>query len=50
MLYKVQPCNQLFEYLVKNNVIGDEGVVVLGDDSATEFGVLGYVDPVSEKN
>jgi hypothetical protein len=39
-----------FECLPSSWVSGDAGVVVLGNDSATEFGVLGYVDSVSEKN
>jgi hypothetical protein len=28
----------------------DVGVMVLSNDLVTEFGILGYVDPVSEKN
>jgi hypothetical protein len=39
-----------FECLPLSRVSSDAGVMVLGDDSATEFGVLRYVDPVSEKN
>jgi hypothetical protein len=39
-----------FECLPPSWVSGDAGIMVLGNDSALEFGVLRYVDPVSEKN
>jgi hypothetical protein len=39
-----------FKCLPPSRVSGDAGVVVLSNNSVSEFGILGYVDPVSEKN
>jgi hypothetical protein len=39
-----------FEHLPFSRVFGDVGVMVLSDNLVTELSVLGYIDPISEKN
>ena len=39
-----------FKCLPSARVSGDTGIVVLSDDSATEFGVFRDIDSVSEKD
>jgi hypothetical protein len=44
------PLNHKFECLPPSRVSSNARVVVLSNNAASEFSVLGYVDPILEKN